>query len=115
MLLPVTVPKPPWRIGLVASVIAFGVSLTMLSRSTEKPKGSLLSTVLLVIRSLMMAGESQPSLLRSLPVWSEIRKRPPPFFTKFISAVFSAAEKTMFGSSITTALKLLRSRLAPVP
>ena len=57
----------------------------------------------------MIFGESQPSLLRSLPVWSEIRNRPPPFCTNCMTAVFSAELSTMLGSGSTNASKCDRS------
>ncbi len=112
---PVTVPKGPCRTGSAASLTARGLSVEMFLTSTEKPNGSLLFTPLLVNRSLMIAGESQPSLLRSLWLWSEMRNSPPPFCTKRTIADFSAAEKRMFGSGITKVSKLARSSAAPVP
>ena len=87
----------------------------MFFRSTEKPNGSVLSTPLFVIRSLMISGESQPSLLRSLPVWSETRNSPPPFWTNFMTAVFSDALSTTFGSGSTNSSKFCRSSAPPVP
>ncbi len=115
MIEPVTLPKEPFSTGSVVSVIARGLSVVMFSRSTEKPNGSVLSTLLVVSRSLMMAGESQPSLLRSLTVWSEIRNRPPPFWTNFITAVFSASLSRTLGSGSTNSSKLARSSAPPVP
>ncbi len=112
---PVTVPKEPFRTGSVASLTARGLSVVMLSRSTEKPKGSLLFTPLLVSRSLMIFGESQPSLLRSLLMWSETRKSPPPFWTNFMTAVFSLALSRMLGSGMTKVSKLARSSAPPLP
>ena len=69
---------------------------------------------MLVIRSLRISTASSPSLLRSAPVWSEIMNRPPPFFTKFMIAVFSAAVKSVLGSGRTRVSKLDRS-VAEVP
>src|SRR5882757_1476115 len=56
-----TLPKEPFSTALDESVIATGWSELMFFRSTEKPNGSVLSTPLLVMMSLMIFGESQPS------------------------------------------------------
>jgi hypothetical protein len=114
MMLPVTVPKEPLTTGLLASWMATAFSLLMSTESSLKPNGSVLSTPLLLNRSLAMRTESQPSLLRSLPVWSTIRKNPPPFWMNRMIAVFSAALSGELGSGITNSSKLARSR-APDP
>jgi hypothetical protein len=114
MMLPVTVPKPPLSTGLLGSWMATAFSLAMFTASTPKPNGSVLSTPLLLNRSFAMRTESQPSLLRSLPVWSTIRKNPPPFCTNRRIAVFSAALSGELGSGITNSSKFARSR-APDP
>ena len=115
MMLPVTVPNGPLTTGLVVSWIATGFSLAMFTASTLNPNGSVLSTPLLDIRSLAMRTESQPSLLRSLPVWSTTRRNPPPFWTNRRIAVFSEALSGEFGSGITNSSKLARSSAPPPP
>src|SRR5262249_16308292 len=62
MMLPVTVPEPPDSTGLLASWTATAFSLAMSTASSPKPNGSVLSTPLLLNRSLAMRTESQPSL-----------------------------------------------------
>ena len=50
-----------------------------LLRSKAMPKG--LAGLAEAIKSFQMAGESQPSLLRSDILWSEIMNKPPPLRT----------------------------------
>src|SRR5690348_4775452 len=86
MILPVTVPNGPCSTGLALSPAATGFSLAMFTASTLNPNGSVSSTPLFVNRSFAIRTESQPSLSRSLPVWSTTRKKPPPFWTKCMMA-----------------------------
>ena len=87
-----TVPKGPCSTGSVLSLMARGLSVPMFEQvdgEAERVGG-----VDAVVGHQVVDdrdGESQPSLLRSLPVWSEIRNSPPPFCTNFMIAVFSAA------------------------
>ena len=48
-------------------------------------------------------------------LWSEIMKRPPPFCTNVITAVFSAVVSRMLGSGSTKVLKFCRSVALEVP
>ena len=94
--------------------MATGLSVLTFTASTLTPNGSVLSTPLLVSRSLTIATESQPSLFRSLPVSSTMRNRPP-CCTNCMMAVFSAVLNRMLGSGITNSSKFARSRAAPPP
>src|SRR5882762_8038892 len=60
-----TLPCEPWRMGLVLPPVhTLPVVSVILVRSMLNPNG-LVATLLLVIRSFHMSGESWPSLLRS--------------------------------------------------
>src|SRR5260370_574834 len=63
----------------------------------------------LPIRSLKIAGGSQPSLLRSAPAWSAIISRPPPFCTELRMAVTSAVVNRVVGSGMPKTLVFGRS------
>ena len=110
MIVPVTAPNGPLSTASEEPSTS-GFSEEMFSESIENPNGSPVP-----IRSLSTCTESAPSLLRSLPVWSLIMNRPPPAWTKFRMAVFSAAVNSTFGSGSTNALNFDRSSgLAPDP